>query len=64
VSVAGEDIRLVTRIDWTYRARPAGADRRRPFQARLPAAAGVVRATATLSDGRRASVDRRLSACR
>jgi N-acetylglucosamine-6-sulfatase len=64
VSVAGEDIRLVTRIDWTYRTRAAGADRRRPFQARLPAAAGVVRATATLSDGRRASVDRRLRACR
>ncbi len=63
VGVAGLDGRLVDRVDWIYRGRPAGTDRRAPFQAKLPAAAGVVRAISTLSDGRKASVDRRLSAC-
>jgi hypothetical protein len=64
VALGGGDAPLVTRVDWIYRGRAAGADRRRPFQATLAGAAGVVRANATLSDGRRASVDRRLAACR
>jgi arylsulfatase A-like enzyme len=64
VALIGADGRLVTRVDWIYRGRAAGADASRPFQATLPAAAGVVRANATLSDGRRASVDRRLATCR
>lgn len=64
VALAGGDVRLVTRVDWIYRGRAAGADARRPFQATLAAPAGTVRANATLSDGRRASVDRRLAACR
>jgi len=64
VALSGGDARLVTRVDWIYRGRGAGADRVRPFQAALPGAAGVVRANATLGDGRRASVDRRLTACR
>src|SRR5918995_1429362 len=64
VALIGADGRLVTRVDWIYRGRGAGADAGRPFQATLPAAAGVVRANATLSDGRRASVDRRLATCR
>lgn len=64
VALAGGDARLVTRVDWIYRGRAAGADAKRPFQATLRAAAGTVRANATLSDGRRASVDRRLAVCR
>jgi hypothetical protein len=64
VALAGGDGRLVARVDWIYRGRAAGADRTRPFQGALRGAAGVVRANATLADGRRASVDRRLAACR
>jgi hypothetical protein len=64
VALAGGDARLVTRVDWIYRGRAAGADRKRPFQRVLRGAAGVVRANATLDDGRRASIDRRLAACR
>jgi len=64
VALAGGDARLVTRVDWIYRGRAAGADGKRPFQATLVGAAGVVRANATLDDGRRASIDRRLAACR
>lgn len=64
VALAGGDARLVTRVDWIYRGRAAGADAKRPFRATLRAAAGTVRANATLNDGRRASVDRRLAACR
>jgi hypothetical protein len=64
VALAGGDARLVTRVDWIYRGRAAGADGKRPFQAKLVGAAGVVRANAKLDDGRRASIDRRLAACR
>ncbi|MBA3383839.1 MAG: sulfatase [Actinobacteria bacterium] len=64
VALAGGDARLVTRVDWIYRGRAAGADLRRPFQVVLAGTAGVVRANVTLSDGRRASVDRRLAVCR
>ena len=64
VGLVGGDARLVSRVDWIHRGRRAGADRKRPFQATLRGTAGVVRAIATLSDGRRASIDRRLSACR
>jgi arylsulfatase A-like enzyme len=64
VALAGGDARLVMRVDWIYRGRVAGADLKRPFQVVLGSAAGVVRANATLADGRRASVDRRLAACR
>jgi N-acetylglucosamine-6-sulfatase len=64
VSLQGSDARLVTSVAWMYRGRAAGADRRRPFQARLSGAAGVVRAITALSDGRRATIDRRLAACR
>jgi N-sulfoglucosamine sulfohydrolase-like protein len=64
VGLVGGDARLVARVDWIQRGRGAGADRKRPFQAKLRGTAGVVRAIATLSDGRRASIDRRLSACR
>jgi N-acetylglucosamine-6-sulfatase len=63
VGLTGGDARLVARVDWIHRGRGAGADRKRPFQAKLRGTAGVVRAIATLSDGRRASIDRRLSAC-
>jgi hypothetical protein len=63
VALAGSDARLVTRVDWIYRGRAAGVDRRRPFQGTLRGAAGVARANATLADGRRASIDRRLAAC-
>jgi N-acetylglucosamine-6-sulfatase len=64
VALAGSDARLVTAVDWIYRGRAAGADAKRPFQAVLSGAAGVLRANATLDDGRRASVDRRLAVCR
>lgn len=64
VTLGGPDAGLVTRVDWVYAGRSAGADRRAPFTATLPRAAGIVRATATLNDGRRATVDRRLAACR
>lgn len=64
VALAGSDARLVTGVDWIYRGRGAGADAKRPFQAVLSGAAGVLRANVTLDDGRRASVDRRLAVCR
>ncbi|MDX6424252.1 MAG: N-acetylglucosamine-6-sulfatase [Gaiellaceae bacterium] len=64
VALAGSDGRLVTRVDWIYRGRAAGADAKSPFQVVLAGAAGVLRANATLDDGRRASVDRRLAVCR
>jgi N-acetylglucosamine-6-sulfatase len=64
VALAGVDARLVTRVDWIYRGRAAGVDRKRPFQGALRGVAGVARANATLADGRRASIDRRLAACR
>jgi N-acetylglucosamine-6-sulfatase len=64
VALAGSDARLVTRVDWIYRGRGAGADVKRPFQVVLAGAAGVLRANVTLDDGRRASVDRRLAVCR
>ena len=64
LGLGGGDAAQVTRVDWMYQGRSAGADRRRPFQATLPRAAGLVRAIATLADGRRASVDRRVAACR
>jgi arylsulfatase A-like enzyme len=64
VTLAGSDARLATRVDWIYRSRRAGADVKRPFQVVVSGAAGVLRANATLDDGRRASVDRRLAACR
>jgi N-acetylglucosamine-6-sulfatase len=64
VGLVGGETRLVTRVDWIYRGRSAGADRRAPFRATLRGAGGVVRAIATLNDGRRASYDRRLAACR
>jgi hypothetical protein len=54
----------VNRVDWIYRGRAAGADAKRPFQVVLSGTAGVLRANATLDDGRRASVDRRLAVCR
>ena len=64
VALTGTDARLVTRVDWIYRGRGAGADAKRPFQVILSGAAGVLRANVTLDDGRRASVDRRLAVCR
>jgi N-acetylglucosamine-6-sulfatase len=64
VVLAGGDAGVVTRVDWIYRGQASGSDRKRPFQAALRGVAGVVRANATLADGRRASVDRRLAACR
>jgi N-acetylglucosamine-6-sulfatase len=64
VTLGGDDVRSVTRVDWVYAGRAAGADRRAPFAATLPRKAGVVRATATVTDGRRATIDRRLAACR
>ena len=64
VTLAGTDARLVTRVDWIYRGRGAGADTKRPFQVTVSGAAGVLRANVTLDDGRRASVDRRLAVCR
>ncbi len=64
VALAGSDARLVTRVDWIYRGRGAGADAKRPFQVIVSGAAGVLRANVTLDDGRRASVDRRLALCR
>jgi N-acetylglucosamine-6-sulfatase len=64
VTLAGTDVRLVTRVDWIYRGRAAGADAKSPFQVVLAGAAGVLRANVTLEDGRRASVDRRLALCR
>ncbi len=64
VALVGSDGRLVTRVDWIYRGRAAGADAKRPFQVVVAGAAGVLRANATLDDGRRASVDRRLAVCR
>jgi N-acetylglucosamine-6-sulfatase len=63
-TVGGPEARLVTRVDWSYRGRRAGSDRRAPFTATLPRAAGVVRATLTLGDGRRATRDQRARACR
>ena len=63
LTLGGGDAAQVTRVDWIYRSRGAGADRRAPFSATLPRAAGVVRAIATMSDGRRASYERRLAAC-
>ena len=36
VTLAGSDARLVTRVDWIYRGRAAGADVKRPFQASSP----------------------------
>ena len=64
VTLVGREVGLVTRVDWFYAGRAAGADRRAPFAATLPRTAGVVRATAALVDGRRVSVERRLTACR
>jgi N-acetylglucosamine-6-sulfatase len=64
VGLRGADTRLVTSVAWIYRGRASGTDRRRPFAGRLGGAAGVVRAIAALSDGRRATIDRRLAACR
>ncbi len=64
VVLAGSDGRLVTRVDWIYRGRAAGADTKSPYQVILSGAAGVLRANVTLDDGRRASVDRRLAVCR
>ena len=64
VALTGSDARLVTRVDWIYRGRAAGADLKQPFQVVLAGAAGVVRSNVTLDDGRRASVDRRLAVCR
>jgi arylsulfatase A-like enzyme len=64
LTLGGGEAALVTRVDWVYRGRAAGADRRSPFAATLPRAGGVVRATATLQDGRRATIDRRVATCR
>jgi hypothetical protein len=63
-TLGGADARSVTRVDWFYRGRPAGADRRAPFSVTLPRARGAIRANATLSDGRRATYDRVSAACR
>ena len=49
LGLVGGDGRLVSRVDWIHRGRGAGADRKRPFQAKLRGTAGVVRAIATLS---------------
>jgi N-acetylglucosamine-6-sulfatase len=62
--LGGIDARAVLRVDWFYRGRLLGADGRAPFTVRLPRAAGVVRANATLSDGRRATYDRYVAPCR
>ena len=64
VALGGADARHVTRVDWIYRGRASGADLKSPFRVVVSGAAGVVRANATLADGRRASVDRRLAVCR
>jgi arylsulfatase A-like enzyme len=63
-TLGGADTRSVTRVDWFYRGRSAGADRRAPFSVKLPRAGGAVRANATLSDGRRATYDRVSATCR
>jgi len=63
-TLAGSEVRLVTRVDVLYRGRSAGADRRAPFAVKLPRSAGGVRVTATLGDGRRVSYDRTARACR
>jgi hypothetical protein len=64
IALVGAERALVTRLDFVYRGRSAGADRKAPFAAKLPAAGGILRTIATLSDGRRATFDRRLSTCR
>jgi N-acetylglucosamine-6-sulfatase len=64
VAVLGREARQLTRVRWLYGERGAGSTRRAPFRARLPGAAAVVSATATLDDGRSVTLDRRVATCR
>lgn len=64
VAVVGRDGRYLTNVRWLYRERGAGSSRRAPFRARLPAGEGMVSATATVDDGRRVTLDRRVVTCR
>jgi hypothetical protein len=64
VAVLGPESRQLTLVHWLYRDRGAGSTRRAPFRTTVPGAEGTVSATATLGDGRRVKLDRRVVRCR
>jgi arylsulfatase A-like enzyme len=62
-ALSGPDLRWTSEVDFSINGRIVFRDRRRPFSAKLSGKRGVVRARATLGDGRVVTLDRAVRAC-
>lgn len=63
-ALSGADPRWTIEADFSVNGRVVFRDRRRPFGAKLSGKKGLVRARATLADGRVVTLDRAVRACR
>jgi arylsulfatase A-like enzyme len=64
VRLVGTDTRLVQNVELVLRGRKAASDARAPFSAPISGRSGLLRVRATLTDGRTATYDRSVRACR
>jgi arylsulfatase A-like enzyme len=64
VRLVGTDTRLVQNVELVLRGRRAASDARAPFSAPISGRSGLLRVRATLTDGRTATYDRSVRACR
>jgi N-acetylglucosamine-6-sulfatase len=61
--LSGPDVRWTREVDFSVNGHVVSRDGRRPFTARVSGRRGVVRARATLADGRVVTLDRAVRAC-